>query len=101
MVSTIIFGILLLITAGTGVYMISNLQSEVRANRTKIETITTQASEKDAASQALQSKYNSLESDYRKLQTANTQTSTAPTSSASRCESKYLYSSNKYVTTCN
>lgn len=99
--STAILGFLLLITAGASVFIISSLRNDVATNKTKVDTLTAQVSEKDTATQALQGKYDSLESDYRKLQTANAQASSAPTSSASRCESKYLYSSNKYVTTCN
>ncbi len=100
-ISTAVLGFLLLATIGAGAFMISGLRNDVTANQTKVDTLTDQVSEKDTATQALQGKYDSLESDYRKLQTANAQASSTPTSSASRCESKYLYSSNKYVTTCN
>lgn len=100
-ISTAILGFLLLVTIGASAFMVSGLHNDVATNKTKIETLTNQVSEKDTAAQALQGKYDSLESDYRKLQTANAQASSAPAASASRCESKYLYSSNKYVTTCN
>lgn len=100
-ITTAILGFLLLVTAGASIFMISSLRNDVATSKTKIDTLSSQVSEKDTAAQALQGKYDSLESDYRKLQTANAQASSAPAASASRCESKYLYSSNKYVTTCN
>lgn len=100
-ISTAILGFLLLVTAGVSAVMISSLRNDVATNKTKVDTLTSQVSEKDTATQTLQGKYDSLESDYRKLQTANSQATTSSQPSASRCESKYMYSSNKYVTTCN
>ena len=99
-ISTAILGFLLLVTIGASAFMISKLSSDVSTNKTKIDSLTAEVGEKESATQSLQGKYDSLESDYRQLQTAKSQTTTSQ-SSASRCESKYLYSSNKYVTTCD
>ncbi len=102
MISTLVLGILLVLSIITIVGGVLSLKSYTQERQAEVQSASNQTKAKQSDLNELQGKYDKLESDYRNAQTALSTKSTQSTApSASKCTSQYLYSSNKYVTSCN